>query len=187
MSEVPRTTGGGADRDGAGPASRMVMVLVAGLVLSASAAAISWDLSQADEEVRIEMPAYDEAAAQAPWLAGMYGTWAEQAEAGGDAAAALYNYGRVLAAMPGHPGTCHARARLLWRTGAVADPKSREQALRDLEDARRGYAYQSRVLAEANRPAAAPAPPPATAELLAAIEDLQRRVRNGEPPPAGGH
>ena len=161
---------------------RMVMVLVAGLALSVTAAAACWDLLRPQEEVQLDVPAYDAVAANEPWLAGMYGTWAQQAEASGDSAAALYNYGRVLAALPKHPGTCHARARLLWLTGAVADSGSRRQALQDLENARRGYAYQSRVLSEANGSSAAP---PATAAFLASIEDLRRRIESGELPQAG--
>jgi hypothetical protein len=142
-----------------------VLWLAAAVWIGGAAAAATWDLGGLIEPPPLDLAAYEAAVADAPWLAGLYAARAQAAAAAGVTADAQRDYGRVLAALPGHPGTSLVRARLLARSG---DPAARAQASADLDAAEKGFALQRHVLPERA---------PETERVLREIADLRRELQ----------
>lgn len=160
-----------ADVAAIGPSLRVVRWAVVGLLLAAAATVGVWERVRAGEEIEMDRALYAVAAARAPWLAGMYGTWGQAAESEGNFGMARACYDQVLTLLPGHPGTALARARLLLRSGAPLGAAECAAIGGDLAVAARGIRYQALLLSGDDA-----GPAPATAALLRELADLEREL-----------
>lgn len=167
---------------GAGPRPWWIAGVVVAMSLGATGAVVRWEMGDPERTQPVSLGAYDAATRHAPWLIGLYGTRGQQSEAVGDRAAALADYDRVLAALPGHPATALARARLLLDPRGPAPAAAIRAAARaDLATAERGFRYQLETLSTIG---AAAAPSPETERALQVIQALRRRLEAG--PEDGG-